>query len=214
MRIILLAFTVSLAAAQTTLPVPRQASDTSASPSKKSETHTTAGQQPAALVPPVVPGKSGTGGAGHSKTGQNKTEDDQKTITVAKFPSVSIERDWTDFSTLGIRVILAFIGIAGIIVAICALRDVEEQTKAIKASVDALINSERAWVLVIDVDPPEILTAPVVNGFYFDLVNRGKSIARLVDLRYAHKFLDAKGFDAGTSRIQQTHLEAYFPRHN
>jgi hypothetical protein len=48
---------------------------------------------------------------------------------------------------------LVGIGTVGTVAALCTLRIIAEQTKAAKASTDALINSERAWVLV-DLVPP------------------------------------------------------------
>jgi hypothetical protein len=69
-----------------------------------------------------------------------------------------------------------------------SLREYVGLTKALaesaKASAEALVNSERAWVVPIDIKPPDIHTAPgvgndVYNSFTFDLVNLGRTVARL-----------------------------------
>ena len=66
-----------------------------------------------------------------------------------------------------------------------ALNQAKIAAEAAKRSTDALINSERAWVLVsnprsstfwIDEPPPSII-------FQFDIANRGKTVAKLMDFR-------------------------------
>jgi hypothetical protein len=115
---------------------------------------------------------------------RSKAGGSPNTITVAKLPSVSIDRDWIDYSTLVLGIVLAVAGIAGIIVAVCTLRDVEKQTKATQRSVDVLINSERAWVLVrpihAELKPVTNDSVMPYNQFRFTMINRGKTVARLI----------------------------------
>jgi hypothetical protein len=83
--------------------------------------------------------------------------------------------------------ILCFVGAAGVVAAICTLRIVREQTDATKVAADAallnaqaVINAERAWVLVkiqnVPEPPPDalgVLVLPIVT-------NHGKTTGRVV----------------------------------
>ena len=50
-----------------------------------------------------------------------------ESITITRLPSVSVERDWIDYWTLGFSGLLALIGIGGVIAAIRTLRAIEKQ---------------------------------------------------------------------------------------
>lgn len=197
MRLVLFVFAVSFAVAQTPAPIPRQATDTGASAPQKPNKETPAAQQPAAPAPAPTPGKDTPGNSGQNTGYQDKTKDDPNTVTVTKFPSVSVERDWIDFTTLGMGALLALIGITGIVIAICTLRDVEKQTEATRDSVGVLINSERAWVTIsnvrsIKLEPRKLAVGynQVFNRFRFDIKNSGKTVARLMELTPEHRILD------------------------
>jgi hypothetical protein len=78
---------------------------------------------------------------------------------------------------------LFFAGVAGIIVAICTLKVIERQTKATESSVEALIRSERPWLLLaknttVPVDPPN-------NDWKFNVFvkNVGRTPAKIIALR-------------------------------
>jgi len=58
-----------------------------------------------------------------------------------------------------------------------------------KRTADSMVSSERAWVLVTDIVQAEVLGLPVHRRFAFNLVNGGKTIARLVDYREGFKVL-------------------------
>jgi hypothetical protein len=91
--------------------------------------------------------------------------------------------------------ILMFAGIGGVLLAIRTLNGIEaqgglmeRQTKVLEGQAAALINSDRAWVLISKVWGPAI-GPPVMgqtNQFLFDLTNSGKTVARLG--RYRTKF--------------------------
>jgi len=61
-----------------------------------------------------------------------------------------------------------------------AVTQAEIAAKAAKRSADALINSERAWVVMI-VDPPSFVLTGSRPSFSFDIINGGKTVARLVN---------------------------------
>jgi hypothetical protein len=64
------------------------------------------------------------------------------------------------------------------------------QVDLMQASMTQLINSERAWVVVLKTDPPELLRSPVLipsyNRFGFTIKNEGKTVAKLMELRGEH----------------------------
>ncbi|GAC1702247.1 MAG: hypothetical protein NVS9B4_07180 [Candidatus Acidiferrum sp.] len=126
-----------------------------------------------------------------------KNSDNYQNVSVAtpKKPVNTVER------VIGIAgaistVILAMAGIVGIVVAICTLKVIAKQTKATviaaqasrksanaaKLSSDALINSERAWILVdigtlppFDPSPNEVQ----ILWVFPTVKNYGKTIARI-----------------------------------
>jgi len=152
--------------AQTTPPVPRQAADTNASPSRKVEKKAPAGQQPAAAIPSVVPSPSVPGGSRQNTANQNKGDDNQKTVTISQFPSVSVERDWVDYALVVFNFGLVLIGFFGVRAAICTLGTIEKQAglmetqiqdarksnadnaKGVQASIAEAVRSARAMEVV------------------------------------------------------------------
>jgi hypothetical protein len=101
------------------------------------------------------------------------------------------------------NIVLCLVGIGGIIVAVCTLRIIERQTKHLRNSVvqarraanaarqstDALINSERAWVLVESAQIVSIaggqggtLVSPIVRNF-------GKNVTRVCKIRVGVRIL-------------------------
>jgi hypothetical protein len=83
--------------------------------------------------------------------------------------------------------VLAIVGVGGICVAIRSLRALEVQTKATQDSVNVLINSERAWVVISAARRPELMAVspgamPPYNAFRFVLKNEGRTVAKLVEL--------------------------------
>jgi hypothetical protein len=85
--------------------------------------------------------------------------------------------------------VLAIVGIAGIIIAICTLIVIQRQTKATetaakaaKDSADALINSERAWILVNIGKLPPFKPDPnqlQILWIFPTIKNYGKTVARI-----------------------------------
>lgn len=95
-------------------------------------------------------------------------------------------------------------GIVGIIVAICTLKTIQVQTKAIQAQANAMVDAERAWVMV------DLEKAPGMGGlFQGTSVNRGgperhhihfvvrcvcsnqgQTAARIIEKRYTMTMVD------------------------
>jgi uncharacterized membrane protein YidH (DUF202 family) len=73
------------------------------------------------------------------------------------------------------NIALVIAGFAGIIVAVCTLRKIERQTKAAEVNIQALVSTERAWI-VISVD------SVVAGEFRFWAKNEGKTPARVVSI--------------------------------
>jgi hypothetical protein len=155
-----------------------------------------------------------------------KPKDEQENVKVVSIPHVIVEpiRQWTWTDTLplvfdGLLVIAAF---AAMSVGIRTFRAVRRQTAATEAqtlaiakqataneesanvarvSTEAMINSERAWVAVKDINYPYLHAgaatniigvsgASITNTLTFAFENAGRTIARLTGpLRYGFHFL-------------------------
>jgi hypothetical protein len=87
--------------------------------------------------------------------------------------------------------VLMLVGIGGVCLALRTLRVLEKQAKATKDSVDVLINSERAWVIVSRVGNPDTKygwyapdTPQYLPGMVFEFEVCGKTVARIMDARF------------------------------
>lgn len=76
---------------------------------------------------------------------------------------------------------LFFVGLVGVIIAICTLRDVRTQTenagiaaRAAQTSAESLIHGERAWLLVDKVDAPLLVPIEKQQG-YRDVGSQGQN---------------------------------------
>jgi hypothetical protein len=79
---------------------------------------------------------------------------------------------------------MVLITIFGFYFALRSLKAVEKQADAATRSTEALIETERPWVVITNIDPPP-LAAPVSpsdvpTGFSFEFQNRGRTAARVV----------------------------------
>ena len=148
---------------------------------------------------PTSPSSTSRSG-GDSEAGKNiqSAPDKVRSVNVRELPPVSVSKDWADWTLWLASGILAIVGVLGIGLAYKTLRAIERQglsmrrqtthlrrsvvqarraARAAQVSADALINSERAWVLV--------QTASLVleaNGKYVirpSIQNFGKTIARM-----------------------------------
>jgi hypothetical protein len=78
------------------------------------------------------------------------------------------------------NVVLAGVGIVGIVVAVCTLRIIGQQTKV-------QVNSQRAWVAIFQMHPADLVAEPEgippYNAFRFTLKNGGNTVAKLIEFR-------------------------------
>jgi hypothetical protein len=110
-------------------------------------------------------------------------------VAVGKLPTVSTERDWIDYTALGISVLLC---IAAFFAARYALRTL----KAIEGQTKHLVNAERAWIQV-----PEVIMLQKLS-FYIPppgqlfvwlhpyIINNGKTQARITKITARAQVLD------------------------
>jgi len=91
-----------------------------------------------------------------------------KPIQVREFPSVSITRDWMDYATVLFSGLLIIVGAFGVCLALRTL-------KAIEAQGNALILSERAWLVI----RPESFTLQPSAKLDWVVTNTGRTVARI-----------------------------------
>jgi hypothetical protein len=117
-----------MALAQTAPPLPRQVSDGSASAPQHNPKNHSGFNQPGAISPPsFAQGVQVTGPSAQGHASKNEGENAYQSITVAKFPTVSVDRDWIDGMMVGLNIGLLIIGYFGVRAAVRTLRAVEKQ---------------------------------------------------------------------------------------
>jgi len=127
-----------------------------------------------------------------------------------------VTKDWKDNLMVALTATLVIIGASGVWYAKRTLDTIEgqlteiqkaatqtdkmithaaTQAEAAKASADALIHSERAWVIIDKVYPLKLmvqfhgLSGVGANSFRFDIKNIGRTVARLGNIRTMWKLL-------------------------
>ena len=160
--------------------------------------------------------------------GQNsESKDEQEGIRIISIPALNVKpaKNWTDLVSLSFTGILVVVGIAATIVGILSLRAITRQTVATEGqttavvrqadaneeasrvahrSTDAMINCERAWVVIRrPVAFPALRVGAAgdyscvsgmgqFNSLTFAVINTGRTIARLTGpLLYKVNFLPA-----------------------
>jgi len=132
-------FAVLLTVMQAVPPVPSKVPDANTHSSKTATKNTKGSQKPTASLPPTTNNsvepepKENT-----SKPVENSGN--SKPVVIGKLPSVSVQRDWIDWVALTFTGLLVLLGIGGVCAALRTLQAIEKQA-------NALINSERAWVI-------------------------------------------------------------------
>jgi hypothetical protein len=146
-------------------------------------------------------GKNGAEKAPTSAEQLQPAQRDGKTQNSSKKPGDPTPDQWVAWFTgaLAVIAVLQFGAMAfqacymrkGLRIAIETAQAAKNNAKAASEAAETaknqslvLVNSERAWVVPTDIEPPNIHTAPgvggdVFNSFTFDLINRGKTVARL-----------------------------------
>jgi hypothetical protein len=84
------------------------------------------------------------GERGQNEANQNKNRDNPNTIEITKFPTVSVERDWIDRTTLFVGALLAAIGIGGVVAALLTLRAIEKQAGLMETQIQDARNANEA----------------------------------------------------------------------
>jgi hypothetical protein len=177
-----LALAVLLAVVQTPAPVPRKASHNSAPGSHNVKNHADANKAPATQPQPSAQPVSPSPGQNNRQS--VATENDQKAISIAHLPPVSVIPGWLDCISLGFAGILVIVGTCGVRAAYRTLRAIQsqavhmrQQTGILRESVSAanknaeaaaknasaLVNIERAW-LVVEVSVPRTLSENIGGG--------------------------------------------------
>jgi hypothetical protein len=99
---------------------------------------------------------------------------EERPIRIVTLPPITTVRDTPTFI---ISLVLAGVGITGIIVAICTLKIIGRQTTAIEKQAQAMINGERAWLLVEKVRGVD--NGGISMGYFPVIMNFGKTTARI-----------------------------------
>ena len=133
-------------------PVPGQAPYTNARLNDHIQKNAQDEKKPAGLPLPVEQSPKAIADAKDSA--RKNAEVEPHTVRIAETVPVSARRDWMDCATLIMSGVLLFIAVFGVLVAYDTLAVIREQTKATVVSAkaaeentQALINSQRAWIL-------------------------------------------------------------------
>jgi hypothetical protein len=90
--------------------------------------------------------------------------------------SKSTGRDWADWVLWATQLSLAIAAIVGIRFAYRTVKSAEDSAKAARLNAQAIINAERAWLVVV-------VDCPSPNTFRFRATNVGKTPAKVIAIR-------------------------------
>lgn len=173
MRIIALA--VLLAVMQATVPVPREAPDNKAGQASKDHAKTDSEKTSSTPIGPSSPSQSADTPQHQGSANPANPSNAEKTISVTELPAVTVNTDWWYRAYVMFTAALVVVGAIGVGYAVKTLKAIERQAKAnedqlteiqqssektdrmilltaqqtenVKKSTDALINSERSWIM-------------------------------------------------------------------
>jgi len=162
----LLIIAVVLAAVQAPPPIPSKTTDDATASRQKIQKLPRNDKAPSPGTVSVPSNENNR--AERSKGDGTRVVDRDQPVRISEVPSVSVRRDWIDGLTLFFAGALVIVGAIGIRYAIRTLRAVERQAKANEnqlsetqrstdaavKSANALMDGDRAWLLVDDVQLP------------------------------------------------------------
>ena len=171
---------VLFAIAQTPVPTPRKATDHAAGTSSSVQQYGGDSKAPSQSTPPLASQNQPTSPNGDA--GEQGSQDKGNSVIISKLPSVSILKDWADWSYWAFSGLLACVGALQVWLLWRTLAAISRQS-------DHMIASERAWI-VEDIDFPSTLPSqPTVAGsspqelyVAFWLQSRGRTVARIRDI--------------------------------
>lgn len=142
----LLVLAVVLATIQASSPIPRQTTDEHATPSKK--------KADSSENDPVVQNLQPLSPEANRNTNPSSQINQEYSVRVTQLPLVNVATDGWTKSYVILTGALALIGLGGVCAALRTLRGIDRQTRAIEDSVRAMRTSDRAWLLVEDIQIP------------------------------------------------------------
>jgi len=186
MRLLFLALAVPLAIAQTSPPIPRKAADASTSAAKRPKNKNASAVNPATSTPDqTAVGKGIANSNGKSESNRDKQKNNPDTVAVSKFPTVSVERDWIDYTLVPLNFCLVIIGALGVMAALATLRKIKEQANWMETQAGLMarqveMTEPRLHVDGVRVEDFEEGRMPV---FYVIVMNSGIIAAERVAIR-------------------------------
>jgi hypothetical protein len=172
-----LIMTVLLVVMQASMPVPRQAPDNQAHTNHNSQKKSADNQRPSAPLPVPLPVDSKIEKDTGKSQGNTNT---QNTVVIREPVSVMVAESWWSVVYVIATVALVLVGAIGIWFARRTLRAVEEQSRAAvigataaNLNAQAVINSERAWILIDRGELADRIQEPyLVDSTKFAMVER------------------------------------------
>jgi hypothetical protein len=171
---------VILAVNQATVPATGHSSDNDTGKSNtrqnKSGSHQEKTTDPTSIPKPVESSRP------KDERNDPDSANSKEPLTVTVFGAVPNKRDWVDYVSLGLGTLLFGVTFAGVWAAWRGLPEFKRQAKAAEdaaasalLNAQALINSERPWVLVTSAPHPEYPGVIVINA-----INKGRTPAVLI----------------------------------
>lgn len=153
----ILCLAVLVSVSQTSPPLPRQAPNASTSTTKKHNKKTTGGKGEGFAIPPALVSGPSVTGAPSQNGPQNQADiNEGHSVAVTKLPSVSVDRDWIDRTTLALGIGLLLVGGFGVWAALRTLN-------AIRRQIDLQERTMQQWV---DLADWRSRLAPIPSGKY------------------------------------------------
>jgi hypothetical protein len=188
---------VLFAIPHTPSPVPRQSANNSTRTSDHVQGQTKLGKTP--LTQGQRPVNPNLASGDDAKRSEQAPDNAERPISVSKLPSVTVTKDWTDRAYWAFSGLLVLVGGLQTLLLFGTLTTIRRQARSMryqttifrdnaasaKASVEALINSERAWVLIDIGKIPNFQPDPNSVQFLWvspTIQNQGKTPARIIRL--------------------------------
>jgi hypothetical protein len=179
-----LLLTVLLTFPQTLFPVPRQAADSSTRTRNNVENQSRNDHKPPASSSSQIISKEQSPPTDtHGKEQGDKNA--QQSVRITELPTVSVKDNGIDWRLWVFNGLLVVVGLLQVWLLFGTLKVTKTAADAAKASADAVVNGERAWLLMDSHGP--ILQRPQ-DGFYqspVTLKNFGKTPAKVIAINIA-----------------------------
>jgi hypothetical protein len=171
----IIVFAVFLSIVQTSAPIPRKTTNSGTGAAQKTKNQPDKQQKPPDTALDVKNKEQSPTDTNHAKNYSNQNT--EQPVKITELPAVSVRESGFNWQGWTANALLLIVGGLQIWILFGTLKVTKTAADAAKASADAVVNGERAWLLEVHHGPPQIGMA------YFSeviLKNFGKTPAKVI----------------------------------